>query len=182
MSGTRRAALLLPLLPLLLLVALLRLATCCQYSAIDPRHTMCAFPAAQCPGKNLLRTGGLTCQDKETILEIHNSLRQKVSMGHVRNQPPALNMRAMVWDEELATVAQRWADQCMPGHDRARNVARFPVGQNVAAAWTYDRDEGDTPDFATQVEAWFNEVNQYGFSKGSVDPFRFNKATGHYTQ
>ena len=59
---------------------------------------------------------------------------------------------------------------------------RFPAGQNVAAVWTYDRDEGDTPDFVTQVEAWFMEVEQHGFSKGSVDPFRFSKPTGHYTQ
>ena len=29
---------------------------------------------------------------------------------------------AQVWDDELAMVAQRWADQCMPGHDRSRNV------------------------------------------------------------
>ena len=59
---------------------------------------------------------------------------------------------------------------------------RFRVGQNVAATWTYEVDEGKTPDFPTQVEAWFNEVNQHGFAKGSVDPFRFSKATGHYTQ
>ncbi|XP_042876308.1 venom allergen 5.02-like [Penaeus japonicus] len=130
----------------------------------------------------MLGTGGITCKDIETILSTHNTLRQKVSMGQVRNQPPALNMRVLEWDDELAAVAQRWADQCMPGHDRSRNVPRFTVGQNVAAAWTFDRDLGDTPDFATQVEAWFNEVNQYGFPKGNVDPFRFNKATGHYTQ
>ena len=27
-----------------------------------------------------------------------------------------------VWDEELARVSQRWADQCMPGHDQRRNL------------------------------------------------------------
>ena len=27
-----------------------------------------------------------------------------------------------VWDEELARISQRWADQCMPGHDQRRNV------------------------------------------------------------
>ena len=27
-----------------------------------------------------------------------------------------------MWDEELARVSQRWADQCMPGHDQRRNV------------------------------------------------------------
>ncbi|XP_071540549.1 venom allergen 5-like isoform X2 [Panulirus ornatus] len=179
MSGVRRAA---PLLPLLVLATLLRPATGCEYRAVDPRHTMCSFRPGQCSGKSLLKSGGLTCQDKQAILDTHNTLRQKVSMGQVHNQPAALNMRTLVWDEELATVAQRWADQCMPGHDRSRNVPRFTVGQNVAAAWTYERDEGDTPDFATQIEAWFNEVNQYGFPKGNVDPFRFNKATGHYTQ
>ncbi|XP_045601573.1 venom allergen 5 [Procambarus clarkii] len=182
MSGARRAVLVPVVLLGTLLTTVLEPVTCCEYRAVDPRHTMCTFLPRQCTGKTILRSGGLTCQDKETILDSHNTLRQKVSMGHVRNQPPALNMRALVWDEELATVAQRWADQCMPGHDRARNLARFTVGQNVAAAWTYERDEGDTPDFNTQVEAWFNEVNQYGFSKSSVDPFRFNKATGHYTQ
>ena len=65
----------------------------------------------------------------------------------VKGQPGALNMREMVrwkfrncfqsqvsqrlkqantcsqvWDEELARVSQRWADQCMPGHDQRRNV------------------------------------------------------------
>ena len=34
----------------------------------------------------------------------------------------ALLCRELVWDEELAVVAQRWADQCMPGHDHRRNV------------------------------------------------------------
>ncbi|XP_063585060.1 venom allergen 5-like [Penaeus indicus] len=170
------------LLPVLLLVGMARQTRPCEYRSVDPRHTMCAFRPGQCSGKSLLRTGGITCKDIETIISTHNTLRQKLSMGQVRNQPPALNMRAMEWDDELAAVAQRWADQCMPGHDRSRNVPRFTVGQNVAAAWTFDRDLGDTPDFATQVEAWFNEVNQYGFPKGNVDPFRFNKATGHYTQ
>ena len=59
---------------------------------------------------------------------------------------------------------------------------RFTVGQNVAAVWTYEHDEGNTPDFPTQIEAWFNEVNQHGFPKGNLDPFRFSKPTGHYTQ
>ena len=34
-----------------------------------------------------------------------------------------------------------------------RSAARFAAGQNVAAVWTYERDEGDVPDFATQVRA-----------------------------
>ncbi len=26
------------------------------------------------------------------------------------------------WDEELASIAQRWADQCARGHDKHRGV------------------------------------------------------------
>ncbi|XP_037780969.1 venom allergen 5-like [Penaeus monodon] len=110
------------LLCALLLVGLARQTRPCEYRRVDPRHTMCAFRPGQCSGKSLLRTGGITCKDIETIISTHNTLRQKLSMGQVRNQPPALNMRAMEWDDELAAVAQRWADQCMPGHDRSRNV------------------------------------------------------------
>ena len=40
----------------------------------------------------------------------------------VKGQPAAVNLRELVWDDELAEVAQRWADQCMPGHDHDRNL------------------------------------------------------------
>ena len=43
--------------------------------------------------------------------------RQMIALGQVPGQPAATNMKEMVWDEELAVIAQRWADQCMPGHD-----------------------------------------------------------------
>ena len=40
-------------------------------------------------------------------------------------------MLEMTWDDEIAAVAQRWADQCQFGHDSIRDVSRFKVGQNV---------------------------------------------------
>ena len=33
-----------------------------------------------------------------------------------------VSLSVKVWDEELARISQRWADQCMPGHDQRRNV------------------------------------------------------------
>ena len=60
--------------------------------------------------------------EKQKILAAHNTVRQMVAMGQVKSQPAATNMREMVWDDELAVIAQRWADQCMPGHDHRRNV------------------------------------------------------------
>jgi len=45
-------------------------------------------------------------------------------------------MRELSWDEELAAVAQRHADQCTVEHDclECRSVPRFPVGQNIFRA------------------------------------------------
>lgn len=30
-----------------------------------------------------------------------------------------------VWDDELAAMAQQWADRCSESHDNARNVGKF---------------------------------------------------------
>ena len=61
-------------------------------------------------------------------------------------------------------------------------LGHFTVGQNVAAVWTYERDVGSQPDFPTQIEAWFNEVVDKGFSRKSIEPFRYSRPAGHYTQ
>ncbi|KAJ1527884.1 hypothetical protein ONE63_007820 [Megalurothrips usitatus] len=128
------------------------------------------------PGKRLLGRG-VSCQDKQIILDTHNRLRQSVALGRVAGQPGAANMMEMTWDDELAAVAQRWADSCLPGHDHSRHVSRFYVGQNIATSWTYPRPNalGATPEFAKQITNWFNEVRGYSFRSTS-------SATGHYSQ
>ena len=62
---------------------------------------------------------------KTAILDKHNELRRRVAKGEETNglnggQPAAGNMKKMVWNEELETVAQRWADQCRFAHDVKR--------------------------------------------------------------
>ena len=76
----------------------------------------------------------------------------RVAQGDQPNQPPAANMRELVWDEELAASAQRWdeekkqwffrrmqrclslrwADQCTYSHDYAKQTLDgVYVGQNL---------------------------------------------------
>ena len=79
---------------------------------------------------------GVSEGDKGVIVSLHNKLRSQVALGQESRglpgpQPPAADMLEMVWDDELAIVAQRWADQCQFGHDSIRDVSRFKVGQNV---------------------------------------------------
>ena len=41
-------------------------------------------------------SGGVTCQDKQVILETHNRLRQMLALGQIRGQPASLDMRELV--------------------------------------------------------------------------------------
>ncbi|XP_043204000.1 venom allergen 3-like [Amphibalanus amphitrite] len=98
-------------------------------------HTMCVFdtdgPAPMC---DTVVTRGITPGDQTTILAVHNRLRAAVQKGEYsqRGLPPAVSLPPLSWDQELATLAQRWADQCMDDSDLCRDVQRFKVGQNVA--------------------------------------------------
>ena len=69
-------------------------------------------------------------------------------------------MMELEWDEELARIAQRWADQCAFGHDSSRSVARFDVGQNV-----YETSRSKDADNAIVLRAgtngWFDEVKDF---------------------
>ena len=46
-------------------------------------------------------------------MDTHNKLRSKVARGLTKTKhPPAGDMMELEWDDELAFVAQRHADQC----------------------------------------------------------------------
>ena len=66
--------------------------------------------------------------EKQRIVDAHNKVRQMIALGKIPGQPAATNMKEMIWDSELAVIAQRWADQCMPGHDHRRNVGEVRGG------------------------------------------------------
>ena len=54
--------------------------------------------------------------DKDAIVQKHNELRAKVAKGeetlgqHGTGQPKASNMRQLVWNDELAEIAQRYSN------------------------------------------------------------------------
>merc|ERR1712059_30777 len=106
-------------------------------------------------------------------------------MGRQRGQPAAANMRKLVWDNELATIAQRWADQCIWGHDKNRDLCDgTSSGQNGGISWS-SREESNSSVWANvanmAAEGWYKkEVGL--FRKSYIKPFRFVSAAGHYTQ
>ena len=43
----------------------------------------------------------------------------------MKGQPAGVNLRELAWDNERAELTQRWAEQCMPGHDHIRNLGTY---------------------------------------------------------
>ncbi|XP_023342239.1 peptidase inhibitor 16 [Eurytemora carolleeae] len=89
-------------------------------------------------------------------------------------------MKILEWDEELATIAQRHADQCVFAHDCSdcRKVNRFGVGQNLYIS----KQSLRLPDnnWKQGITNWYDEVSL--FSRTKVEPFQFAASYGHYSQ
>ena len=84
------------------------------------------------------------------------------------------------WSEDLAQIAQRWADQCIFDHDEmsARATEKFAhVGQNVYL----QKISKKVPGLPFKgVKKWFDEIKK--FDAKQINPFAFTYTTGHFTQ
>ncbi|XP_076324440.1 venom allergen 3-like [Tachypleus tridentatus] len=156
----------------------LTLVFSCEYQNIYSDHTMCKY-TGQNPSCKILKRLVLRSEINE-IVQAHNELRQRVATGKETNQPEASNMRKMSWDEELAEVAQRWADQCNFKHDcaKCREVERFGAGQNLAISMS--SNDNATADWREMIRKWYDEVKT--FSSSYISRYQFVSNTGHYTQ
>ncbi|PSN36899.1 Venom allergen 5.01 [Blattella germanica] len=103
-----------------------------------------AYYQQSCAGKTLLRSGGLTCQDRQVILDAHNNARLNVALGRVPGQPGATKMLELVWDDKLAQVAQRWADKCTIAHDKSRHECNTVSGGPEYSSNMDDAEESVT--------------------------------------
>ncbi|KAH8273126.1 hypothetical protein KR018_005926, partial [Drosophila ironensis] len=124
----------------------------------------------------IISASGITAEEKSIILQEHNRLRQIVATGRYPGQPGAENMREIVWDDELAARAQKWADNCQFRHDPHRTINRFTMGQNLAIIWSTAPLDADDGDFPSRIQSWFNEVQKYSFGDA------WSPKTGHYSQ
>lgn len=142
---------------------------------------------------NKVCTNGITTDDdKNAIVNAHNKFRRMVALGEVQSgdpgpQPSAANMMELEWDDELASWAQLWVEQCIDGHDKDRNIGvvtnydiKNYVGQNRYDGWS--SEYSSYRNYTAFVEAWFNEVKDWPASAVSSYYVTSGPETGHYTQ
>ncbi|XP_066581946.1 uncharacterized protein [Prorops nasuta] len=152
----------------------------------EVKQTLCQYGSGNYGQKcnNKVIRKGLTDEEKKILVDKHNEYRKHVASGKETKgspgpQPAAKNMQDLEWDDEIAEVAQAWADQCDFSHDQCRDIPRFQVGQNIASSSASEEKKGDV---SKLVDMWYNEVNN--FNKDEVKKFsgaNFMKI-GHYTQ
>ncbi|XP_018406203.1 PREDICTED: venom allergen 5-like [Cyphomyrmex costatus] len=102
-----------------------------NYCRICPDHTMCLFPS-DCESVDCIDmvNNDLDEEDIETVLDSHNRYRAviangKENRGNPGPQPAARTMMELIWDDELAVIARRWALQCkLFEKDQCRDVGK----------------------------------------------------------
>ncbi|XP_037565251.2 CRISP/Allergen/PR-1 [Dermacentor silvarum] len=161
------------------------LAVCRPEYRKRPTHTACQSPASWCK----VTVSGVDAAERARILKMHNDYRSQVAKGRLPGFPAAADMQELLWDDEMADVAQAHASLCVPpggrlDHDKHedRFTTRFDItGQNLGLQFSSHPPAG--PDWKPVIDGWFNEYADYppdlvsGFPRQQT-----RKATGHFTQ
>lgn len=165
-------------------LALLLAAACVAATAAAPGGTQVAVdapppkdihrktpPGAPSRGKRAATCGTptkLNAAQAEESIKAHNLFRSR---------EPATNMLKVKWNDEMASVAQAWADKCLWEHGMLYDCAGNRIGQNLfveASAGGYP-----TMNLTYSIEAWNNERNDFNWDTQKCTP---GKLCGHWTQ
>lgn len=119
----------------------------------------------------------LSSAEIDAMLAAHNQVRSAVL-------PTAANMTRLVWDPNLATVAQNFANQCNFAHNANRNLDYSAlsgnpgqVGENI---FVTTRPRAAALSGANSaVTSWASEAPDYNLASNTCGA---GKVCGHYTQ
>ncbi|CAG0920144.1 unnamed protein product [Notodromas monacha] len=156
------------------------------YEKYAKNHTGCLRESGFTGCEKIVR--GVEKEDEELIVDLHNEYRSKMAKGEVvingTRLRPAAAMAKMVWDRELASLAQAWADQCNFTTDciecRRTDRLRF-VGQNVvrfkglkSAHYRYD--------WRMAIGAWADTMNALPVDTDVLSNYEHDNKWASYTQ
>ncbi|KAK8776849.1 venom allergen 5-like [Amblyomma americanum] len=166
--------------PTFLLTAVLCLSSCfgpsvqeCkeEYRRREPNHIACRPPNQNCKKTK----SGLSRGERFAVLFHHNHWRGVVARGEQNatwkqrgnRYAPARNMLKLIWDNELASVAQARADQCTDAHgsiDTNDYLKRFTTkfnftGENQAVRLSNVSFTGRN--WSGMIFTWYSEIRYY---------------------
>ncbi|KAK6477273.1 cysteine-rich venom protein-like isoform X1 [Huso huso] len=111
----------------------------------------------------------------QILLDLHNNYRK-------RAVPEAANMMRLEWQDELASMAQDWADLCgfEHGHPKRDELPFNGIGQNLNKFTSTNPARLNSVEARTvqAVQAWWDEERWYNYESSSCT----GPICGHYTQ
>ena len=151
----------------------------------------CGEPTFEITGSGVLST-----EAKRYILCRMNQIRSQTALGIIEDDgtsnyyPIAANMQRMQWDEDLATVANDHAAQCIYEHNPDRNteyavltgIVNPAVGENIAASgisWTIGSTEA-VDAIKTAFAGWNGESTLWHYD--TINDDSWVAGIGHFTQ
>ena len=148
------------------------------------------------PNFEISESGNLSTDAKRYILCRVNEIRSEVALGEVaddgtdENWPVATNMNRMRWDNDLATVAQNYANECNYGHNSSRGtdygaltgLSNPAVGENIAARWSSMPTDSNSAISAleTAFSGWNGEHDFWHYD--TINTQSWDSGFGHFTQ
>lgn len=113
---------------------------------------------SSCPSDRMLVD--LTESDINLILVEHNGFRNKIASGKQRGFKPATKMATMIWNDELAKLAELNVMQCKMHHDQCRNTNQFKhAGQNLGYRANSGSFEEPQIFIKKVIHSWYSEID-----------------------
>ncbi|XP_077507822.1 venom allergen 3-like [Amblyomma americanum] len=130
-----------------------------------------------------IQQSGFDKDQQDAIVKAHNEYRSLVAKGMLENFQPAADMCEIIWDQDLAEVAQSYVEQCAPRTEAPQARDFIEQGQNLCVE-TLPTSANETG-IEGCIANWFQEYTDC--PEGIIQSFR--NVTGleeasceHFTQ
>ncbi|XP_017783645.1 PREDICTED: venom allergen 5-like [Nicrophorus vespilloides] len=130
-----------------------------------------------CPSGGEIFARGITEEGKIQVIKAHNDYRLEIANGRLANQPRAVNMKKMVYDQGIGEKGKVVSDSCTMHHIIAEDDRFNWIGQNLYMMRSSEKDD-EGQDWNRAVASWFIENKDFTYPNITAE----NKVTGHYTQ
>ncbi|KAL7631363.1 UNVERIFIED_CONTAM: hypothetical protein RMT77_018330 [Armadillidium vulgare] len=150
-----------------------KLSCSISYCDFSKEHLLCGNKTfhSRCGAINKIIYNEVTEEEKIFYVEYHNSLRNEFATGKAASEnnlffPTAANMEEIVWDEELANMAEAKVKRCSmePTCDKCRQTMHFRnVGENLFKMTSSVEVNKSNNEISLEMamENWSNEKKLY---------------------
>lgn len=145
------------------------------------RLAPCYLSFSQCGDKAKILF--LNDEDRETILDAHNLLRNDVATGGTSGGT-ATDMAALSYSIEIEFVAQCWANFCSLSHDKCNSVTDYlDCGQNIINFKNIKKNPSAKYYLLQTVRVWKEEGKKF-LAKGPqyINKYVFEDMWANYSQ